>query len=134
MSERKCYEERLAEIEWDEGRIERFLVGSYRHEVIIHCSDKGRRKGNFANGEFPYFAYVDLLGGDGKWIERGTHVVPVLPDGRILVVMEERAPLARYVRNSKIERPNGELIVELGPCGDIEFPGGAIKPGESFTS
>lgn len=128
------YQGLIREIEWEEGKTQRLLVGSYRQAVVIHCSSKGRTKGIFKNGEHGYFSYVEIVDKNGKWIEQGTTVVPVLPDGRILMVIEERPPLGRYPHPTAVRRTNGEMIEDLGPCGSLEFPGGAIDPGESLTA
>lgn len=82
----------LAETTWEEGKIVSLVAGSYRHETVAVCSPAGRQKAQFANGEFPYFAHVELLGASGKRIEQGAGIVPVLPDGRLLMVVEQRPP------------------------------------------
>ncbi|OGZ47405.1 MAG: hypothetical protein A3J54_02355 [Candidatus Ryanbacteria bacterium RIFCSPHIGHO2_02_FULL_45_13b] len=124
----------LREIEWEDGKlVERWVVGSYRHAVTLVCSSLGRTKGNFANGTFPYFAYGELMSPNGEWIKYGNNVVPVLPDGRFLMVVEQRPVLLRYPEHPRIVEHTGHQF-DLGPCGALEFPGGAYNPRESFTA
>ena len=128
------YRGMLRGIEWEDGKmLEREVVGSYRHAITLVCSNLGRTKGEFANGTFPYFAYGELLSPKGEWIKYGNNVVPVLPDGRFLMVVEQRPVLLRYPDHARVvECLNGSF--DLGPCGTLEFPGGAYNPGESFTA
>lgn len=128
------YRNMLRQIEWEDGKmLEREVVGSYRHAVTLVCSNLGRTKGEFANGTFPYFAYGELLSPKGEWIKYGNNVVPILPDGRFLMVVEQRPVLLRYPDHSRMVEHAGHQF-DLGPCGALEFPGGAYNPGESFTS
>lgn len=135
MTQQFNYRDLLRQIEWEDRKlVERVMVGSYRHAVTIVCSKLGRTKGEFANGMFSYFAYGELLSPNGEWIKEGNNIVPVLPDGRFIMVVEQRPPLARYPERPRVvEFQNGKTLY-LGEYGEIEFPGGAINPGESFTS
>lgn len=131
-SDSALYAEHLKRIEWEEGKlIERCTVGSYRHAVTIVCSSRGRNKGKFVNGEFPYFAYMELLQPNGAWLKEGNNIVPILPDGRFLMVVERRSVLERYEHPCIVELD--DRAVDIGPAGALEFPGGAYDPGESFT-
>jgi 8-oxo-dGTP pyrophosphatase MutT (NUDIX family) len=127
------YTDALKEITWKDGKVfERLVVGSYRHAVTIVCSGTGRNKAMFANGEYPYFAYAELMSSKGDWIRQGNNVVPVLPDRRLLMVVEQRPPQSRY--ETKKDFIKNDKVVSLpGPYGSLEFPGGAMEPGESVT-
>lgn len=129
------FRDMLRQIEWEDGKmLEREVVGSYRHAITLVCSSLGRTKGEFANGMFPYFAYGELLSPKGEWIKYGNNVVPVLPDGRFLMVVEQRPVLLRYPDHPRIVEDDNHCLFDLGPCGALEFPGGAYNPGESFTA
>jgi 8-oxo-dGTP pyrophosphatase MutT (NUDIX family) len=129
------YQEVLRKIEWEEGKLfEREIVGSYRHAVTFVCSSLGRTKGEFANGVYPYFSYGELLSPSGEWIQYGNNVVPILPDGRFLMVVEQRPILARYPEHPHIVGLQSKnRSFDIGMTGSLEFPGGAYNPGESFT-
>ena len=131
------WQEVLTEIEWVDGKcVERAIVGSYRHAITVICSKLGRQKAQFANGEYPYFAYIELLGSGGKWITHGTNIVPILPDHRLIMVVEQRPPHGRFAERPRfIELKKGTIdLNDFGPFSSLEFPGGAIEPGESFTA
>lgn len=121
-------------IEWVEGKHIPLLASSYRHRVVVGCSRNGRQKARFANGEFPYFAYMELLDGKGNKIQCGNNIVPSLPDGRLIMVVEKRPAQAVYQRDKRVLRVRDENSIVLSPEDSVEFPGGAIEPGESFTS
>lgn len=121
----------LAETTWEEGKTVSLVVGSYRHETVAVCSAAGRQRAQFANGEFPYFAHVELLGAGGKRIEQGAGIVPVLPDGRLLMVVEQRPPQGRVAdRPHFIKRKSAPPVDlrKMGPHSSLEFPGGAVDP------
>ena len=130
------WQKQLAKIVWDEGKHERVMVSSYRHAVVVACSLRGRQKAVFVNGEHPYFAYTELLTAGEKWISHGNNIVPVLPDDRLIMVVEQRPVLARYEgRPTVVEFEDRSLdLKDYGPYSSLEFPGGAIEPGESFTA
>ncbi len=126
--------ESLASIAWQEGRVVPLLEGPYRHRVVVCCSKSAgsRQKAMFANGEFPYFCYMELFNTSGQWIREGAGVVPVLPDGRLLMVVEQRPAQSRY-----FDRPSAYMLriggreVDLrrfGPYSSVEFPGGGVDP------
>lgn len=129
------YRDLLKQIEWEDGKLlEKEVIGSYRHAVTLVCSKLGRTKGEFANGTFPYFAYYELLSPNGEWIKSGNNIVPVLPDGRFLMVVEQQPIFARYPdRPHVVVLDNGHRF-DIGLAGSLIFPGGAYNPGESFTS
>lgn len=124
----------LKTIVWKDGKIEPVVAGPYRHQIMVHCSSQGRQKATFANGEFNYFGYVRCVNGKGEWTSRGSNVVPVLPDGRILMVVEQRPIHGLYseLLPAKVKFDNGTAF-DLGDFGSLEFPGGAVEPGESIT-
>lgn len=126
----------LANTYWLKGEHIRIRVGSYRHAITVVCDLAGRQRARFANGDFPYFAYVDLVTPDEQWIRQGTNIVPVLPDGRFIMVIEQRPIVARYPERPKqIELEGRSLSLDdYGPYSSLEFPGGAVNPGESLTS
>lgn len=124
---------RLQELTWEEGATLSAVIGSYRHETVVVCSKLGRQKAQFANGEFPYFAYVELLGAGNKRIEQGAGIVPVLPDGRLLMVVEQRAPQGKVAdRPYTVVRKAGPSIDlrKMGVYSSLEFPGGAVDPAD----
>lgn len=127
------YQDDLRSFRWIEGREISLLQSSYRHRIVIVCSKEGRQKTCFGNGEFPYFAYTELLNGKGEWISHGNNIVPVLSDSRFLMVIEQRPALERYPDHRCIAVIGGKLV-DLGPCGSLEFPGGGVESGEEFTA
>lgn len=123
----------LAETMWEEGKIVSLVAGSYRHEVVAVCSQAGRQRAQFANGEFPYFAHTELLGAGGKRIEQGAGIVPVLPDGRLLMVVEQRPPQGRVAERPHFVKRASVPPVDLRKMGlysSLEFPGGAVDPND----
>lgn len=131
------FKEALREIQWVEGSHTSFVQGSYRHRTIVVCSAVGRQKALFSNGEYPYFAYEELLDSKGQWISQGTNVVPVLPrtpqmEERFLMVVEQRPMLNRYPSVPfllKLDDDEKELDLRMfGPHSSLEFPGGATNP------
>lgn len=83
----------------------------------------------FANGEHPYSSYIELVRADGSWISRAARVCAVLPDGRLLMVVEQRPPQGRFDQ-AKAFIMNGETVdlTQFGPYSSLEFPGGAVDP------
>lgn len=123
--------------EWYEGRIIHVAVGSYRHRLVIHCSKGGRQKAVFADGqEHNYAGYVELINGKGEWIKQGAGMVPVLPDGRLLMVVEQRPPQSRLPNHSTVARISGEDVdlQRFGLHSSLEFPGGAVEPGQNLKA
>ncbi len=126
----------LASMTWENGTVLPVSEGPYRFRVVVECSPKGRQKAMFANGEYNYFSYVQLLGGDGSWIKQGGAIVPVLPDGRLLMIVEQRPPQGQYDDNVMVARIAGKEVdlLQFGPYSSLEFPGGAIDLGEGYKS
>lgn len=125
----------LEDMVWKEGEVMTVSEGPYRFRVVVHCSAQGRQKTLFQNGEHSYFSYVQLLASDGSWNRQGTTMVPILHDGRFLMVLEQRAPQGLY-DNPSIARIGGEDIDlrQFGPYSSLEFPGGAVDPGEGLKA
>ena len=123
----------LTDIVWQEDKVASIVEGPYRHRVVVYCSSMGRQKAEFANGEFPYFAYIENVNKKGEWVSRGNNIVPVLQDGRILMVVEQRPIVALFPGHpTKVEFQNGKTF-DLGKFGSLEFPGGGVEPGEGLT-
>ncbi len=130
------WRESLSQEVWEEGKVIPLRAGSYRHRVVVVCYSAGRQTAEFANGQKKFGAYVELVRADGSWIEEGNNIVPVLPDGRLLMVVEQRP--AHYAWGNKPPTVLiGGIQVDLarfGPYSSLEFPGGAVDAGENFTS
>ena len=127
----------LVTLHWKEGSQHTVAYGPYRYEVIVHCSSAGRQKAEFANGEHSYFSYVRLVDGKGKWIKQGAAgIVPVLPDGRFLTVIEQRPAQEGCYENNRMMMVAGQLVNlrDFGPYSSLEFPGGAVDPGEGLKA
>ena len=136
MHTREQAKESLLEIEWVDGKIVPVVEGPYRYRVMVHCSFLGRQKAMFSNGEHSYFCYVEVMTGSGQWIERGAGIVPVLPDGRLIMVVEQRPPQGRYLDRPMIAKIAGKSwdLNRFGPYTSLEFPGGGIDPGEGLKA
>ena len=121
---------------WEDGKVIHVCEGPYRTRIVVHCSLKGRQKTMFENGEHPYFSYMELLDPNGSWIKQGASMVPVLSDGRFLMVVEQRPAQGRYDNVASIAKIYGEDIdiKQFGPFSSLEFPGGAIDTGEGIKA
>lgn len=126
----------LKEEIWEEGKVIRFPGSSYRHRVAVMCYSLGRQTAEFANGTFNYGAYVELMRPDGSWIAEGNNIVPVLPDGRIIMVVEQRPAQGVFGPPAVIQRLGQEPInlAQFGPYSSLEFPGGAVGRDEQFSA
>lgn len=62
------------------------------------------------------------------------NTVPVLPDGRILMVLEHRGPNIHYPTLPKMITRTDGADISLGATGSLEFPGGTIEKGEGIKS
>ena len=126
----------LKMIEWEDGKVVPLLEGPYRHRIVVHCSVDGRQEAQFANGNGRYFGYIELVAANGQWIEKGTGVVPILPDGRFIMVVEQRPAQARYIDRPMIARIEGRDIDlnKFGRYSSLEFPGGAVDPNEGLRA
>jgi len=123
----------LKKIVWKEGKIFPIAEGPYRYRTLVHCSKEGRQRTEFANGERPYFCYLELVAGNSGAIKGGVSIVPILPDGRLIMVVEQRP--AQYHHHPAINPWINGIETDLGqygPFSSLEFPGGAIDPGQGL--
>lgn len=136
MDQKQPYLEQLTKIEWQKDTHIPLPPASYRYQIVVVCSPHGRQKAQFANGIYPYFTYVEQLDKNHQWIERGTTLVPVLPDGRLLTVIEQRPVLARHPDIPYIAVVGGKKLDlrKFGPYSSLEFPGGAVDPNEEIRA
>jgi len=127
------WREELAGLEWKESAAHKMPAGSYRHRVVVVCYGQGRQKALFYNGEHNFGAYMELITGNGDWIREGSNIVPVLPDGRLLMVVEQRPAQYAYGHQPPQIHLAGGKVLELGqfgPYSSLEFPGGALDGNE----
>ncbi len=117
----------LINIFWKDGKEIPIMSSVYRYEIRIVCSVHGRQRAEFANGEFPFFETVLLRSPDGV-LSGGADIVPVLPDGRIIMVIERRAPKFRFSCPRMAVLRGGRVLDLRG--GSLEIPGGSIDVGE----
>lgn len=124
----------LQQTEWEDGKIFPVVEGPYRYRVVVHCSFSGRQKALFANGEHAYFCYTELCSGDGSWIRQGNGIVPVLPDSRLIMVVEQRPAQGRHGSRPVVAKISGKDtdLSRFGPFSSLEFPGGAVDPNEGL--
>ena len=126
----------LVEIFWEEDKIVPIVEAPYRYRVVVHCSSYGRQRAQFQNGEYSYFCHIEVVNGKGEWIQSGSAgIVPVLPDGTILGVVQPRSPQGNIMHRPQIVTSMGRKIDlrEFGPYSSLEFPAGANRPGEGFV-
>lgn len=128
--------ESLAEIEWQEGKIVGVVEGPYRYRIVCHCSSAGRQRALFANGEHPYFCSIEIISGNGQWIQKGASIVPILPDGRFIMVVEQRPAQDRYPGRPMVANIGGQKIDLscFGKNSSLEFPGGGVDAGEGLKA
>lgn len=119
--------ETLSSETWGEGKVIPVAQASARHKTVIHCSPSGRQEHMFKNGKNNTAAYVELTRPDGSWISHGAAIVPVLPDGRLLMVVEQRPPQGRYDQATHFVTDGREVnLTKFGLYSSLEFPGGAV--------
>ena len=131
------WRQKLSEEVWEEGKKILFPVSSYRHRVVVICYGLGRQTAEFANGKFNYGAYVELTRPDGTWIREGVNVVPVLPDGRIIMVVEQRPAQFAYGNQPSVIQLEGSNTIDLhqfGPYSSLEFPGGGVDADQTLKA
>lgn len=79
-------------------------------------------------------AYWELQRQDGSWNRAGINIVPILPNGDALVVVEERGSLRPFVSDiPHVLKLSGGKELDLRRFGEgstLGFPGGEIKTGE----
>lgn len=133
--------ESLKSVIWAEGKKVPLISGPYRYQIVVVCSLFGRQKAIFADGkEHNYFGYVRIVGAKGEWRGEGGIIVPVLPNGQILMVVEQRPPRYAFANQPEhLELRHGQKISRVplrkfGPYSSVEFPGGAVEVGEKLSA
>jgi len=129
--------ESLHEISWEEGKVVTVAQGSYRHRLVIHCTEGGRQKAVFADGqEHKYAGYFEFVNAKDEWIKQGAGMVPVLPDNRFIMVVEQRPAQSRFPVRPTVAKIAGREVDlrAFGPHSSLEFPGGAVEPGQGLKS
>src|SRR3989344_4273571 len=128
----QCTRDALKNIVWEEGKVVDLVSGIYWYKLVVQCSSMGKQKAVFADGkEHSFFEFARSPNDDVLF---ATNIVPILPDGRFLMVLEQRGPHALYPERSRVVERAGGRDIELGPYGSLEFPGGAVDPGEGVSS
>lgn len=125
------FREGLKKHEWVEGKHLAVAAISYRHVLMIACYPQALNKAEFSNGEFPYFAYIAFTNRSRLWNKEGAIIVPVLPDGRLIMIVDRRPSLACYPKNANPEFNDKTLVLQSYES--LEFPGGAIENEEEIT-
>lgn len=127
----------LQTIEWKEGERIPILAGPYRHRLIVYCSmTAGRQMAEFSNGEHPYSCYWQLVDSKGRLTPDGIMIVPVLPDGRFIMVVEQRPAQGCFPDRPMIARIGGKDIDlnTFGRDSSLEFPGGTVELDQSLKA
>lgn len=121
--------------DWEDGKAISVVQAPYRFEAVVQCTSLPRpafAQAEFANGLKSYFCWTKLLRPDGTWIKDGAVIVPVLADGRILTVIEQRPAQWQFGEknpNHMLMVNKGELdIRKFGQHSSPELPGGARDP------
>jgi 8-oxo-dGTP pyrophosphatase MutT (NUDIX family) len=130
------WREFLSSQSWEEGRVICLPPSSYRHRVVVVCYSQGRQTTAFANGIYNFGAHVEMLDGRGQWSPSGSNFVPVLPDGRLIMVVEQRPAQGRFGNQpTKLVTILGDVdLRSFGPYSSLEFPGGSYEEGEGFKA
>lgn len=128
--------EALKDVVWEDGKIEPIVEGPYRYRIMVLCTPLGSQKALFANGEFRYFCYIQCLSGAGVWNPQGGLVVPVLPDGKILMTVQQRPAQGCYKDRPLVAEVEGQPLdlAQFGPYSSLEFPGGGVDPSEGLKA
>lgn len=125
----------LSEIEWVKDKRIEFYALSYRHRQVTVCVEGRPFTTMFKNGGK---SYLELVCGDGGWNRVGVNIIPTLSDGRVLMVVEQQAPLSGFSEDLLhiLELSGGQQSLDLRKFGEfssLEFPGGGIEVGESVA-
>lgn len=136
MISRQDAKEVLKDIVWEEGKIVPAVDGPYRHSIVVLCSAWGSQEAQFANGKYKYFCHVQCLSNKEQWNERGGLIVPVLPDGRIVMTVQQRSTLVHFPERPMIAEIKGKHVdlARFGPYSSLEFPGGGVDPEEGLKA
>lgn len=126
----------LAKETWEANKVIPVVQGSHRHRVVVQCSPSGRQSALFTNGEHGITSYVELTRPDGSWTSHGTCIVPVLPDGRLIMIVEQRPAQERLGQSAHFTMDDHDIdLSRFGPYSSLEFPGGAVdKEDRSFQA
>lgn len=127
----------LRQVYWVEGRIIPVACGPYRHQIVVHCTKEGRRTATFADGkDYKYAGYIQFVNDKGEWTQRGASIVPVLPNGDILFIVEQRPAQSRFPGRNKIALIGGKSVDlnDFGLHSSLEPPGGSIEPGQGLKA
>lgn len=124
------WEHFLKSIVWEEGLKVELEPHSPRYAVTIICTELGQTVGEFANGPRRYFALTAIVRKNKTRIYDGGCVVPVLPDERLLMVINQRPGVDFFQRFPRVFQRSSGSIVDLGRYGSLEFPGGSIDQDE----
>lgn len=116
----------LKNIKWLEGKKVDLPTFSHRYAMTVVCTKAGHLDGKFLNGIRRYAILTTIVRHDGiTRIYDGVIVVPVIPDGRLLMVVNQRPGADFFYDHPRIIRL-GKKKVDLGAYGSLEFPGGGI--------
>lgn len=126
----------LQTIRWEEGKMVPIMAGPYRHQLIVCCCKTGRQRAMFANGEHTYSCYFELVDDRGKRTPDGVAIVPVLPDDRLIMVVEQRPPQGCHSERPMIARIGGKDIDlnAFGRDSSLEFPGGTVELSQNLSA
>lgn len=126
------WEAKLKEEEWEEGRDIALGDISYRHALFAHCSRRATRIAEFKNGKFPIYTYIKIVNSSGVWSSEGASIMPILPDGRILMIVNFRPVLRLFPDRPRYVHLSGHTY-QLGPTDSLEFPAGLIESNEGVV-
>src|SRR3989344_3664628 len=116
----------------ENGRKGKTVVGQPQEALYPQCTRDALKNIVWEDGkEHSFFEFARSPNDDVLF---ATNIVPILPDGRFLMVLEQRGPHALYPERSRVVERAGGRDIELGPYGSLEFPGGAVDPGEGVSS
>ena len=130
MYSREKARQDLSSINWSDGKSIQIASAPYRLEIMLKCSPHGRQLAAFSGGhEGRFFCYVQIVNSDRSWTGEGSIVVPVLPNGQLLMVVEQRPAQAAFGPRTDLMRlQSGDMpLTYFGPFSSIEFPGGGIE-------
>ncbi len=117
----------LKTVEWQEGKRVILGEGSYRHRIVAVLTEGAAKVGDFANGKGKYCEFVEFMDASGQWIQRGNGILPVLPDGRFLFIVERRPAQSFHGPRPMVARIGGKDVDlrKFNPHASLEISGGA---------
>lgn len=123
----------LAEIRYQVGELLAVQI-SYRYQVVYVGVPDAVNEATFADGvRGTYTSFVRLTRPNGSHIQGGGTTVAVLPDKRMLLVVERRPAQGRVLdRPHTFVLDNGQLfdLSFHGPYASLEFSSGGADPNE----